>query len=112
AHVSALMAAQVVDDDDAAWLQFGNEELLDPGGEAFPVDRPIDHARGDDEGQRFPMPVRHFVDQRLALRAPAMGTGHICLHPSLVDEDHATDDRGVYPALEPEPADTAAGKSG
>ena len=79
------MAAEVIDHDDTARLQFGDRELLDPGGEALAVDRAVDNARGDDaivpetgnEGQRLPMPVRHLVSQRLTLGVPAMGGLHI-----------------------------------
>lgn len=116
AHADAFVAAEVVDDDDAAWLEFGDEKLLDPGSEALAIDRPVDHAGRDDavvlqagdEGQRLPVSVRHLVDQRLALRAPAVGAGHVGLGPGLLDEDHAPNGRRIYPSLEREPAGTAS----
>lgn len=107
------MAAEIVEDDDAARFELGDEELLDPCGEAFAIDRAIEDAGSNDpivpeagdEGQRLPVPMRHFIDQRLALRAPAMGARHVRLGPGLVDEDHPL---GVYPALDPVPAIAAA----
>lgn len=113
AHTAAFMAAQVIDHDDAARLQFGDQELLDPGGEAVTVDRAIQDARSNNaivpetgnEGQCLPMTMRHLVDQRLSFRMPAMGAGHVGLRPGFVDEDHAL---WVYPALDPSPAGAAA----
>lgn len=117
AHLASLVAAEIVDDDDGARLQLGDQELLDLCGEAVAVDRPVEHARRDDavvpepgdEGQRLPMAVRHLVEQGLALGAPAMRARHVGLSPGLVDEDHAP---RVYPLLEPEPALAAAGDIG
>src|SRR5699024_5550486 len=98
--------------DDAARLQRGDQELLDPSGEALAVDRAIEDAKGNDaivpetgnEGQCLPMPMWHLVNQRLALRVPAVGPGHVGLRPGFVDEDHAL---RVYPALASAPAGTA-----
>ena len=58
-----LVARQIVEDNDVAWLKLGNEELLDPGAELFSVDRAVEGARRDetvlpqraDEGGRLPM---------------------------------------------------------
>ncbi len=41
-----LVAAEIIDDDDVAKLQDGNELLLDIGAEALAVDRSVEHARG------------------------------------------------------------------
>ena len=57
-----LVARQIVQDDDIARAQGGNEELLDPGAERLAVDRPVERARRDetvlpqraDEGGRLP----------------------------------------------------------
>ena len=113
AHTPAFVAAEVVDDDDAAWFQYWDQELFDPSGEGLAIDRAVEHAWGDDavvpqpgdKCQRFPVPVRHLVDQRLALCVPAMGAGHVGLGPGFINEDHAL---GVYPALDPVPAIAAA----
>ena len=45
AHAAVLVATEIVDDDDAAGFQFGDEELLDPGCKACPVDRPTELAK-------------------------------------------------------------------
>jgi hypothetical protein len=57
-----------------------DQALLDPSRKDVTVDRIIEHIGGDDaimlqvrdKHQRFPVTVRHFVDQQFALRAPAM----------------------------------------
>jgi hypothetical protein len=38
------VGAEVVQDDDVAWLKGGREELFDIGAEAFAVDRPVEQA--------------------------------------------------------------------
>ena len=108
------MAAEIVDDDDAARLERRDQELLDPGGEALAIDRSIDHAGCDDavmpqagdEGQRLPMAVRDLGDERLALVAPSVGPRHIGFRPGLINEHQAL---GVYVPLEREPAGAASG---
>jgi hypothetical protein len=90
-----LVAAEIVDDDDIAWLERGDEHLLDIGEEAFTIDRSIEHARRvdavdaqrADEGQRAPMPVRRPADEALAARIPAADRRHVGLDPGLVDKD-------------------------
>ena len=91
ADTAALMAAEIVEDDDAARLQFRDQELRGPCGEALTSDRAVKHARGNDavmaqpgdEGQRFPVAMRRLAGQRLALRAPAVGARHVGLGPYL-----------------------------
>lgn len=89
------MAAKIIEDDDIAWLEGGNENLLDPCSEDYAVDRSIENHGGDDfvmsqpgeEGEGFPMTVRHLGNQPLAARRPAMSAGHVGLDPGLVNED-------------------------
>src|SRR5947209_7507658 len=74
-----------------------DQELLNPGGEARSIDRPVDHAgrcdaivpRGRDEGQRLPMAMRDLVDQWLASFAPAMRAGHVGFCPGFIEKDQA-----------------------
>ena len=63
----ALMAAEIVEDDDVALGERGHEDPLDIEGKEFAVDRPIDDPRGIDavaaqggnECQGFPVPMRN-----------------------------------------------------
>ena len=95
ADAGPFVTAQVVEDDDIAGCQCGHQELFDPGGEACPVDRAIQHHWSHDavvpepcqEGECLPVPVRHLVDQRRAARRPAARARHVGLGPGLVDED-------------------------
>lgn len=70
----ALMAAEVVHDDDIALAQGWHQELPDPGKEADGIDRLSRNTRCNaavaaqrgNEGQCLPVPVRHLGDQALA----------------------------------------------
>lgn len=91
----ALVAVEIVHDDDIARLEGGNQNLLDIGFEAQPVDRPIeDKGSGDaitaqrrEKGQRLPVAVRQLGIQRFAPAIPAAPTRHVGLDPGFVDED-------------------------
>ena len=80
------------------------EELLDPGGEALPVDRSVENARcidpvvakGCDEGECAPFAEWRTGDQLLATWRPAADRRHVGLGPSLVNEDEAP---GIKPSL-------------
>jgi hypothetical protein len=71
AHGVALVAAEIIHDDNVARAQGGDQELLDIGAKAGAVDRPVDDAgRGDavvaqrrQKGQRAPAALRHLGDQ-------------------------------------------------
>ena len=71
-----LIARQIVQDDDVAALELGNEELLGPSAERLAVDRPVERARRDetvlpqraDEGRRLPMAPWNRRDEALAAR--------------------------------------------
>ncbi len=100
----ALVAAEVVHDDDVAWLQrpAPASARRKPGSSA--IDRAVDHARrfdaiaaqGGQEGERAPAPVRDLGHQPIASSAAAMQARHVGLRPGLVDEDQTS---GVNPAL-------------
>jgi hypothetical protein len=75
AHRMALVAAEIVHDDNVAGLERRHEELLDIGFEAFSVDRSIKDAKrvdpvvpqGRKECERLPMPVRRLSARRCPL---------------------------------------------
>lgn len=104
AHALAFMRAQVVEDDDVARLERGNEELFDIGAEALAVDRAVEQTRRFDtvvaqsgqESRSLPVAVRNLVDQTLAAWGPASQARHVGLDPGFVDE-HQTD--GIDTAL-------------
>ena len=85
----AFVARQIIHDDDVAFAEFRNENLLHIGFKGEAVDRSVDHERRDeaakrecaDERRRFPV----------AMRKPtaAITAGHIGGGPGLVDEDQA-----------------------
>ena len=97
AHRGALVAREVVHDDDIAAPQLGHEHLGDIGFEPVAVDRSVEHHRRDHAGhaqpcdQRggFAVSVREAHAQTLALGAAAMAAGHVGGSPGLVDKDKA-----------------------
>jgi hypothetical protein len=109
AHGVALVATEIVHDDDIAGLERRHEELLDIGFEAFAIDRSIKDARrvdpvvpqGGKECECLPMPVRRLSAQALPSRPPAMGADHVGFCPGLIDEDEAG---GINLSLMPFPA--------
>jgi hypothetical protein len=113
----ALVAAEVVDDDDVAGAQRGRQHLLDIGEKALPVDRPVDDAGSIDpivaqyrqkvSGRQRPCGT--LGHQPFAARRTAVGARHIGLRPGLVDEDEA---RRVKPALVFLPLRAAAPRRG
>jgi hypothetical protein len=109
AHGVALVAAEIVHDDDVAGLERWYEELLDIGFEAFAVDGSIKDARrvdpvvpqGRKECECLPMAVRRLSAQALPSRPPAMGADHVGFCPGLINEDEAG---GINLSLMPFPA--------
>ena len=95
---SRLVAAEIVHDDDVAWLKLRDENLLNIGAEAFAVDGTVEQARcseavaaqGAKEGQRLPMAVWREAPHPLAFWAPSAQWGHIGLDPGLVDKNQAS----------------------
>ena len=110
---AALVAAEIVDDDDIAPLQCRQQDALDIGSEAFPIDGSIEKPGGLDtvaaqcrkDGHGLPMTVRDLGRQALPARTPATQRGHVGLGPGLVDEDQA---RWINPVLVLFPAHPAA----
>ena len=96
-HGFTLVTAQVVDDDDVAGFEGGDEKLLHIGGEADGVDGAIEDRRGVDpvvsksgqEGHGFPMTVGRFGIEPLSPSAPSVGPRHVGLGPGLIDKDQA-----------------------
>ena len=90
-------------------LQRGRENLFDIGGEARAVDWPVEDARRvdpvasqcGDEGQRFPVAVRHFRLEPDALGAPPADRRHVGFRPGLIDENQP---RRIDPRLIAPPA--------
>jgi hypothetical protein len=117
ADALGLMAAEIIDDDDVARFEGGDQDLFDVSEEAGAVDRAVDDARRGkaiaaqscQEGQRAPVPLRNFPDQLTPARRPAPPACHIGLGPGLVDEDQA---RGIKSVLIALPACPPAGDVG
>ena len=100
----ALVAAQIIDDDNVAGFEGGNEKLLHIGREADGVDGAIEDrrgvnpvmAKGGQEGHGFPVTIRGFGFEPLSPSAPPVGPRHVGLGPGLVDEDQTP---GIDPSL-------------
>ncbi len=109
----SLVACQIVEDDDIAGLEGGDQTLSNPRGKGDAVDGAIEDEGGDDavaaqasqEGQRLPVTMRDFCDERLSPLTPAAGARHVGLDPSLVDEDQTIRIKPVLMGLpsHPEP---------
>lgn len=88
-RTAAVMAAEVVHDDDVALRQDRDENLLDIGAKAFAVDWTVDDAgRGQSvatqrrqECERPPFSERRVGDEALASGASAIRADHIGLGP-------------------------------
>ena len=108
------MAAEIVHDDDVAWLENRNELLFDIGAEALAIDRAVEDARGGEpitaqraeEGHRAPVAVWCKAPQPGALRSPSAQRGHAGRDPSLIEEDQAA---GIETGLPGLPASPPAG---
>ena len=94
ANGAALVAGEVVHDDNVAWIESGDENLLDIGAEAHAIDRPVDDTgRGQpvatqrrQKRESPPSAKGRSGDQALASGAAAMSARHVGFGPSLVDE--------------------------
>src|ERR1700730_18590960 len=93
---SALVAAEIIQDDDVAWPKRWDENFFDVETEGLAVDRTVENPRSLDaimaesgeEGQGLPMAVRNLGMKPLTPSAPAaQRRRHIRLGPGFVDED-------------------------
>jgi len=97
AHSFSFVRTEVVENDDVARAERGNEELLDIGAKTLAVDRTVEHARrfnavvaqSGEESRCVPMTMRDFIDQTLAARRPSVEARHVGFDPGFVDEDEA-----------------------
>ena len=113
-HSRALVAAEIVQDDDVARGEGRQQALLHIGEEPQAVDRAIEDtgsnnavvAQGGHERQGLPVAIRPRSDQPLAARATAVATGHIGLGPRLINEHKPA---GIKPALSTLPAGAVPG---
>ena len=95
----SLVAAEIVEDHQVAWLEDSEEELFDLALKAFADDGAVEHARrgdriatqGGEKSHGLPMAVRHMLNQPFALSAPAAQRRHVGLHPGLIDEHQPLD---------------------
>lgn len=109
ADACGLVRAEIVENDDVALLERGDQHLLDIGDETLAIDWAVDHERGVDpiaaqgcnEGHRLPVSMRGLGHEPLTFTAPAPQRRHVCLDPRLVDEDEA---RGIHAGLARLPA--------
>lgn len=93
----AFMTSQIVENDDIATFQSGHQTLADPCGEGDTVDGTVEHKGCDDavaaqasqKGQRLPMAMGDFCDERLSSLTPATGSRHVGFDPGFIDEDKA-----------------------
>ena len=94
-HGLALVAAEVIENDDVGRLQRGDEDIFDVETEQLAVDRTIDDpwrvdpivAQGSEEGHRLPMTIRRLGFEPSAPDAPSPQGRHIGLGPGLIDEN-------------------------
>ncbi len=110
-HRGALVAGEIVHDDDVTGLQFGDEHLADVSFEPIAVDRSVEHHRRDhpahsqprDQRGRYAVTMREAHPQPLAFWSAAMAAGHVGRGPRLVDEHQPLGGK-IALAVEPAPA--------
>ena len=89
------MTAEIVHDDDVAWLEDRYQQLLDIGAKALAVDRPIENAgcrqlaaaQCTEECQGAPVAVRRKRPQASTLGSPASDGSHVGFDPGFINED-------------------------
>ena len=89
-----LVDGQVVDHDDVARAEGGDENLLDVGQETDAVDRAVEDGRGVESGGpqrgqhgvRLPMPAGRVIVEPHAARTPPVAAEQVGRHPALVEE--------------------------
>jgi len=97
AYGVASVAAEIVHDNDVARSERWHQDLLGVGEETHAIDRAVEHARRGDpivtqrgeERHGLPMSMRHPGEEPCAAQTAPMGSRHVGLGPSLVDEDEA-----------------------
>ena len=95
AHDFALVAAEIVHDDDVAGTKRWDENRFDVEEKALAIDGTIDEpgrldtvmAERRKEGHRIPVTIRRLGFQAFSSWAPATQRRHICFGPGLVDKD-------------------------
>ena len=95
AHCLALVATEIIEDDDVARLQRWSQNLIDIGPEALAVDWTIENQwgldtitpQGGEEGHCLPVTVRDLCREPPAPRAPTSDGSHVGLDPGFIDED-------------------------
>jgi hypothetical protein len=91
----ALVAAEIVHDDDVAGTKRWDENRFDVEEKALAIDGTIDEpgrldtvmAERRKEGHRIPVTIRRLGFQAFSSWAPATQRRHICFGPGLVDKD-------------------------
>jgi hypothetical protein len=97
ADARSFVAAEVVHDDDVAWLQLGRQHLLDISLEGDAVDRPIENqgchhpcrAQAGNEGRGLPVGMRDGGTQALTPGSATVRSGHLGRGPGLIDKHQA-----------------------
>ena len=91
----AVMTSEPVHDDNVAWREDREENLLDISAEACAIDRSVDDAgRGEPlatqrrrKREGPPSAEGRFGDEAFASGASAMGARHVYFRPGLVNKD-------------------------
>lgn len=104
-----LVASEIVENDDVAFAQSWQEQVLYISAEAFAVDRAVEDAgrrelvmaERAEECEGAPVTVRREAAQASPFGAPAPQRGHVGLDPGLIDEDEPA---RIEPGLPGSPA--------
>src|ERR1019366_7343178 len=89
-------------------LQCRSEELFDIGLEHLTIHRAFEHEGGSntvmaqrrDESDGFSVPMRHFLDEPLALRCSPVEAGGCCLGACFMDEGQPLQIKSWLPLLQ------------
>lgn len=91
----SFVTAEIIHDDDVAFLERRNKDGLDIDAEGLAVDGAVEHPRrrdaviseGGDECHRVPVTEGNGSVESLTFRTPAAQGSHVCLGPGFVNED-------------------------
>jgi hypothetical protein len=105
---SNFMNTDVVHEHDVISLQCRSEELFDVGLEHLTIHRAFEHERRSntvmaqrrDESDGFPVPMRHFLDEPLALRCSPVEAGDRRRDAGFIDEDQPLQIESWLPLLQ------------